>query len=278
MIESTALNQDIEAAADGIRRTLGTAFDIVVVLGSGLAGFVDKLGDRSSVPYSSIPGFPSSTVPGHAGLLFAGSVGSRRVLCCAGRFHYYEGYDPAVTTLPVRAASRLGVRLAVFTNAAGGLSESLSIGDLMILDDHLNLLVADSPLRGLADDVFGTKFVNMYGAYDVDLASLLLSAGTARHLPVKHGVYAAVGGPQYETRAEIRMLRTLGADAVGMSTVHEVIVARQESMRVCAISVITDMATETTTELSHEKVVAAARKADGQLAQLLHDFIGKVAL
>jgi len=245
----------------------------MVVLGSGLSSFVDRIDKRTVVHYAEIPGFPVSTVKGHAGEIVAGSIGGHRVLCFAGRFHYYEGYDTATVTIPVRVARALGVHTALFTNAAGGIADRLRLGDLMVIEDHLNLLTADSPLRGLPDEVFGSRFVNMYGAYDPTVRQALKSVGTRRSLPMASGIYAALSGPQFETRAEIRMLRILGADAVGMSTVPEVIVAKQAGMRVGGVSVITDLATDTATELSHDQVLATARRADEHLAELLSGVI-----
>ncbi|MHB8071314.1 MAG: purine-nucleoside phosphorylase [Candidatus Cryosericum sp.] len=268
-MDSVQLKQQVTLAVDELLPVLGQSYEYTVVLGSGLFSFVDRMEDQTSVPYSDIPGLPVSTVKGHASKLIAGRIGRHRVLCFAGRFHYYEGYDTAAVTIPVRIAKALGVHTALFTNAAGGIAERLNLGDLMIIEDHLNMLTADSPLRGLSDDLFGSKFVNMYQAYDPALVELLKSVGKSRSLPIASGVYAALSGPQFETRAEIRMLRTLGADAVGMSTIPEVIVANQMGVRTGAVSVITDLASETTTTLSHEQVLATARRADGFLAELL---------
>jgi purine-nucleoside phosphorylase len=208
-------------------------------------------------------------VKGHESRVVAGTIGQHRVLCFSGRFHYYEGYDAATVTIPVRVAHALGARSVLLTNAAGGISDTLHLGDLMVIEDHLNLFAADSPLRGLSDQLFGTKFVNMYEAYTPSLTNALKAAGKLHSLPMASGVYAGLSGPQFETRAEIRMLHLLGADAVGMSTIPEVIVANQLGMRVGAVSVITDLATTTTTELSHEQVLATAMRADGYLADLL---------
>jgi purine-nucleoside phosphorylase len=268
-MDSAQLKQQVTLAVDALAPTLGQPYEYVVVLGTGLFSFVDRMDVQTSVPYSEVPGLPVSTVKGHASKLVAGSIGRHRVLCFAGRFHYYEGYDTVAVTVPVRIAKALGVHTALFTNAAGGIADRLHLGDLMVIEDHLNMLTADSPLRGLSDDLFGSKFVNMYQAYDPELIGLLKSVGESRSLPMASGVYAALSGPQFETRAEIRMLRTLGADAVGMSTIPEVIVANQVGIRVAAISVITDLASETATVLSHEQVLATARRADGCLADLL---------
>lgn len=268
-MDSSQLKQQVALAVEALVPVLGQSYEYVVVLGSGLFGFVDRMAAQTSVPYAEIPGLPVSTVKGHASRLVAGTIGRHRVLCFAGRFHYYEGYDTAVVTMPVRIAKALGVHTALFTNAAGGIADRLHLGDLMIIEDHLNMLTADSPLRGLSDDLFGSKFVNMYQAYDPTLIEMFKSVGRNHSLPVASGVYAALSGPQFETRAEIRMLRTMGADAVGMSTVPEVIVANQIGIRTGAVSVITDLATETATVLSHEQVLATARRADGCLADLL---------
>lgn len=275
-MNSAQLKQRVTTAVESLVLRIGQSYEFTVVLGSGLLSFVDRMYERTIVPYTEIPGFPVSTVKGHASEVVAGTIGGHRVLCFAGRFHYYEGYDAATVTIPVRVAQELGVHTALFTNAAGGIANRLRLGDLMVIEDHLNLLTADSPLRGLADDVFGSKFVNMYTAYDAAITQAFKMVGEHRSLPIASGVYAALSGPQFETRAEIRMLRTLGADAVGMSTIPEVIVANQAGMRVGAVSVITDLASETVTELSHDQVLATARRADEYLATLLTGVIEEV--
>jgi purine-nucleoside phosphorylase len=269
MMDSAQLKQQVTMAATSLAQRIGQSFEVSVVLGSGLSSFVEKLQDVLMVPYAEIPGFPTSTVKGHESRVVAGTIGQHRVLCFSGRFHYYEGYDAATVTIPVRVAHALGARSVLLTNAAGGISDTLHLGDLMVIEDHLNLFAADSPLRGLSDQLFGTKFVNMYEAYTPSLTNALKAAGKLHSLPMASGVYAGLSGPQFETRAEIRMLHLLGADAVGMSTIPEVIVANQLGMRVGAVSVITDLATTTTTELSHEQVLATAMRADGYLADLL---------
>lgn len=272
-MDDSQLRQEVALATDSLLKRIGSGFATMVVLGSGLSSFVDRIRGAVAIPYSEIPGFPRSTVKGHLGELVGGTIGSHQVLCLAGRFHYYEGYDAATLTIPVRVGRALGVHTALFTNAAGGIRDSLRLGDLMVIRDQLNLMQADSPLRGLPDDEFGSRFVNMYNAYDRDMADALSLVGAAHNLPVTSGVYAAMSGPQFETRAEIRMLKVLGADAVGMSTVPEVIVANHLGMRVGGVSVITDLATETTAEVSHEQVLDTAGRADGQLAELLAAFI-----
>jgi purine-nucleoside phosphorylase len=268
-MDSAQLKQQVTMAATSLAQRIGQSFEVSVVLGSGLSSFVEKLQDVLMVPYAEIPGFPTSTVKGHESRVVAGTIGQHKVLCFSGRFHYYEGYDAATVTIPVRVAHALGARSVLLTNAAGGISDTLHLGDLMVIEDHLNLFAADSPLRGLSDQLFGTKFVNMYEAYTPSLTNALKAAGKLHSLPMASGVYAGLSGPQFETRAEIRMLHLLGADAVGMSTIPEVIVANQLGMRVGAVSVITDLATTTTTELSHEQVLATAMRADGYLADLL---------
>jgi purine-nucleoside phosphorylase len=273
-MDSAQLRQQVTIAVESLIRRIGQSYEVTVILGSGLSSFVDLMEVRTVVPYVEIPGFPVSTVKGHASELVAGSISGHKVLCFAGRFHYYEGYDAATVTIPVRVAQALGARTALFTNAAGGISDRLRLGDLMVIEDHLNLLTADSPLRGLADEVFGSKFVNMYTAYDRRVTQALKSVGERRSLPMASGVYAALSGPQFETPAEIRMLRILGADAVGMSTVPEVIVANQAGMRVGGVSVITDLANDMVTELSHDQVLATAESADEHLAELLAGVIG----
>jgi purine-nucleoside phosphorylase len=248
------------AATSAIRPTVG------VVLGSGLGAFGDQL--ETCVPYRELPGMPTSNVPGHANNLRMGRIDGVAVACLQGRVHLYEGYDTAAVVFGVRLLARLGCRAVILTNAAGGIAPGLSPGDRMIITDHLNL-TARNPLVGLADDT-ALGFVDMGAAYDRRLGELCRLAARETNAPVKEGVYAGVVGPSYETPAEIRMLRTLGADAVGMSTVLEVVALRHAGVRVCAISCITNLAAGISpVALDHRDVQEIARKTAAPLVALL---------
>jgi len=246
-----------------------------VVLGSGLGAFADGLGDLLKVPYEALPHLPASKVVGHAGNLCFGRVGEVPVVCMQGRVHAYEGHPMWQVVHGVRTMVRLGVSCVLITNAAGGLEAGWAAGDLMIITDHLNLMY-QHPLLGPNDDSLGTRFPDMTNAYDVTLRAQLAEVSKAEGLPLREGVYAGLPGPSYETPAEIRMLRVLGAQAVGMSTVPEVIALRHMRMRVAALSCITNMAAGLGTgELNHKEVedTAKARRAD--LQRLLHGWIVK---
>ncbi len=257
-----------DESASFIREKLGAA-RIAVVLGSGLGGFADGLEGASSLDYAQIPHFPRSTVVGHKGRLVIGRASGTNVLALQGRFHYYEGYALDEVTFPVRVLARLGVRLLVITNAAGGISEGLAAGDLMVIEDHLNLMGVN-PLRGPHDDRFGARFPDMSEVWAPRFRERLLAAAPSG-VTLKKGVYAALSGPSYETPAEIRMLARLGADAVGMSTVPEAIVAAQMGLGVCGISGIANMAAGIVRghRLTHAEVVETMNRVGGTFAALL---------
>ena len=241
MSNSQTLYERAEHAARTVRARWREDARVGLVLGSGLGAFADELEDAVAIPYEEIPGFARSTVEGHAGRLVAGRVEGVAVAAMQGRFHFYEGYSLEEVTFPIRVLSLLGAGALVLTNAAGGLNNSLKQGSLMLISDHLNLLGA-SPLRGPNDARFGTRFPDMSEVYDRAFQDTAVGEAHAMKLELRRGIYAALPGPNYETPAEIRMLRALGADAVGMSTVPEAIVARHMSMRVLGISCITNMA------------------------------------
>ena len=240
-----------------------------LILGSGLAGVVDAVTDAVEIPYTEIPHFVSSTVEGHDGKLIAGTLGSVPALIMKGRFHFYEGYSMEEITLPVRVLSVLGVKALILTNAAGGISENLAPGSLMLITDHINLL-GDNPLRGPNDDRFGPRFPDMTHVYSPELIEQACQTAREAKIDLSAGTYAAVRGPMYETPAEIRMLAALGADAVGMSTVPEAIAARHGSMNVLALSCITNRAAGLTGEvLDHSEVINVGVRAAGVLARLI---------
>jgi purine-nucleoside phosphorylase len=263
------LHERATAAAAAIRERTGDPPRIAVVLGSGLGVLADLLEGATVVPYSAIPHFPEPTVAGHHGNLIVGSFGGTRVAALQGRFHYYEGHALEIVTFPVRVLHQLGVRTLILTAATGGIRDSLRPGELVVLRDHLNLLGVN-PLRGTNDDRLGPRFPDMSEVYSGPLRRLAATEAEILGIPLHEGTYAAMPGPSYETPAEIRMLRTLGADVVGMSTVPEAIVARHAGMDVLAFAVVSNWAAGIAeTPISHEEVLAAGRQAGPKLAALI---------
>ena len=248
----------IQEAADYIRSKTELQPEIGLILGSGLGILANLIENPVSIPYEDIPHFPVSTVEGHEGELLIGTIQGRPVIMMKGRFHMYEGYGPEVTAFPVRVMKNLGVTGLLVTNAAGGVNTSFTPGDLMLLSDHLNL-TGKSPLIGPNDSALGVRFPDMSEAYSRRLRAVARDAADKQGFAFKEGVYAGLLGPSYETPAEIRMLRTLGADAVGMSTVSETIVARHAGLEVLGISCITNMAAGILDQpLSHDEVMETA--------------------
>lgn len=266
-----------ELAAKTILRSFnGNTFDTAVILGSGLGGFADKLDSPVSIPYSDIPGFPVSTAPGHAGKIYFGTVGQKNVLCLAGRFHFYEGYTAAEIAFVIRVLFLCGIRKLVVTNAAGGINKSFSAGDLMLINDHINFI--PNPLIGKNADEFGPRFPDMTYAYSPELRKIASEEAERLDIKLKNGVYIAVTGPSYETPAEINAFRTLGADAVGMSTVPEVIVANHCGMEVLGISLITNMAAGVLDRrLTGEEVIEAGNNAAPYFERLVASIIERIA-
>ncbi len=262
----------IQRAADAVEEALGRA-DIAVVLGSGLGDFGNDLTDAKEIAYADIPGFPKATAPGHAGKLILGTLGGRRVLMMSGRFHSYEGHSMEDVTFPIRVMARLGVRNLILTNAAGGVNSAFSAGSLMAITDYINLS-GRNPLTGPNLDAFGPRFPDMTHAFDPGLLTLAMDSAGALGVDLKRGVYCWMNGPTYETPAEIRMVRALGADAVGMSTVPEAIVARHCGMRVLGVSCITNMAAGVLDQpITHQEVLEMGRRVRGTFAALLTEVI-----
>jgi len=256
-------------------RTAGVP-DVAVVLGSGLGDFAETLGAATVFTYAEIPNWPTSAVVGHAGKLVVGTLQGRRVAALSGRVHFYEGHDLRTVTFATRAVARLGVRTLILTNAAGGINLSFKPGTLMVMDDHINLL-GSNPLIGPNDDRFGPRFPDMTMVYAKRLRDLADEAAARRGVRLAHGVYAALHGPSYETPAEIRYLRTIGADAVGMSTVPEAIVARHMGLEVLGISCITNPAAGVLPKpLVHDEVMEVARRVRGEFASLLEGIIERL--
>ena len=265
----------IDEAAAKVLAVCGKA-DIGVILGSGLGDYAEALEDVVKLPYSEIPGFPRSTVAGHAGMWCCGTLYGKRVVMMQGRFHYYEGYSMKDVTLPVRVMQKIGVKTLVVTNAAGGVNLGYHPGELMVIGDMFSM-TAQNPLIGPNLDAFGPRFPDMSCAFDKELRALAHECANEQGFALREGVYAQMTGPTYETPAEIRMLRTLGADAVGMSTVPEVIVARHGGMRVLGISCITNMAAGILDQpLNHAEETETANRVKGQFRNLLDRIIEKM--
>jgi inosine/guanosine/xanthosine phosphorylase family protein len=266
----------LTAAADHIRAAAGDAFVtpcLGLVLGSGLGGLADSVEDATAIPYKDLPGFPVGSVAGHAGRLVLGTLEGTPVVVLQGRAHLYEGIPASDLAVPTRTVRALGAETIVLTNAAGSLNPAAGPGDLMALTDHINLMGAN-PLAGPNDDELGPRFVGLGDAYDVDLRAQLHAAAQAEGVELHEGVYLAVAGPSFETPAEIRAFKVLGADAVGMSTVPEVIVARHCGLKVAAVSAITNLAEGLGTEvLSHEHTLDNAARAAEKLQRVLRRFV-----
>ena len=268
-----AYRATVAQAADHLRARVGSAARVGLILGTGLGRLADEIEAHAVVPYGEIPGFPLSTVESHEGRLIAGTLRGVQVLAMQGRFHLYEAYSAQQVTLPVRVMAALGVGTLVISNAAGGMNPAFRRGDLMLLTDHLNLQGAN-PLTGPNADEWGPRFPDMSEPYDVPLREAALAAAEAAGIRLQQGVYAAVVGPNLESRAEYRYLLGIGADAVGMSTVPEVIVGRHMGLRCMAVSVITDECFPDTLEpVSLADVLAAAAEAEPRLTRLVGDVV-----
>ena len=266
----------VEAAAAEVRSRCGVLPQAAIVLGSGLGDFADTLRDRIAMPCGDLPHWPASRVVGHAGRVVIGRVAGRPIAALAGRVHFYEGHDLAAVVFATRVMGRLGVRELILTNAAGGINTGFASGALMVIDDHINLL-GSNPLMGTNDERFGPRFPDMTEVYSKRLRAIADEAARARGIPVTHGVYVAVHGPSYETPAEIRYLRTIGADAVGMSTVPEALAARHMGLEVLGISCITNMAAGVLPQLlNHEEVLETARRVRGAFVGLLEGIIERL--
>lgn len=267
------MTEGLDEAAREIARRVAARPAVGVVLGSGLGGFAEALDEAVEIPYGEIPGWPVSTAVGHAGTLVVGSFGGVPVAVMRGRSHLYEGLAPEKVVFGVRVLGRLGVRALVLTNAVGGIRDDLGPGRLVLVSDHLNLQ-GSSPLVGPNDDALGPRFPDLSQAYDPELRSAALEAAGRVGLPLAEGVYAAWLGPAFETPAEIRMLRTLGADVVGMSLVPEVLAARHMGLRCLALSLVTNRASGLQEgPIDHEAVLAVGARAQGELTSLLREVV-----
>lgn len=265
------LAQQLSEAASFIRTRYPYPVERGVVLGSGLGHFTKDMEEVVSIPYADIPHFPISTVEGHSGALLLGKMGGKRVAVLSGRFHYYEGYTAGQVVFPIRVLRQLGVGTLLISNAAGGMNAGFRVGDLMLIRDHISFFIVN-PLIGPNDPELGTRFPDMSQPYDKNLQQLAKDNASALGIALKEGVYCGVTGPTFETRAEYKLIHLLGGDAVGMSTVQEVIAAVHAGMRVMAMSVITDMGIrEEENTITHQEVLQAAAEAEPKLTAL---FVG----
>jgi len=263
-------------AAEFIRSRARTDVSVGIVLGSGLGAFAEDLEKPVAIPYDEIPGFAHATVEGHAGRLVIGTADGVSVAAMQGRFHFYEGYGLEDVTFPIRVLKLLGVRTLILTNAAGSLNTELSPGSLMVISDHINLMGVN-PLIGPNDERFGPRFPDLTSTYEPALQTIVIEEAKAVDVEMRRGVYAALSGPSYETPAEIHMVRTLGADAVGMSTVPEAIVARHMDMQVIGISCITNLAAGVSNRpVDHSQVIATGERVRVQFTELIRRVISRL--
>ena len=269
--------EKLNRCVETIREKTSFQPEVALVLGSGLGGFGELVEEALRIPYASLPGFPVSTVPGHAGQFILGYVRGVPVIVMQGRVHYYEGYPMEDVVMPIRIMGMLGAKKLILTNAAGGVNTAFTPGDLMLLEDHISAFVP-SPLRGENLDALGTRFPDMSCVYDIPLRQAAEEAAGSRGIALQKGVYLQWQGPNYESPAEIRMFRTLGADAVGMSTVCEAIAARHMGLRVCAVSCITNMACGILPQpLSHQEVQETASRVRDKFESLVLEMIQRFA-
>jgi purine-nucleoside phosphorylase len=266
----------VQDSAAVIQKRIKDRPGIAIILGTGLGGLAARIEAPVVIDYSDIPGFPLSTVESHAGRLISGTLSGRSVLAMQGRFHKYEGYSLQQATFPVRVLRQLGAHTLIVSNACGGMNPDWAAGDLMLLADHINL-IGDHPLIGPNDDRLGPRFPDMSDTYDAALRALAREVAAEQGISLREGVYVAVAGPNLETRAEYTMLRALGADVVGMSTVPEVLVARHGGLRVLGISIITDLCIPETLEpASLDKILAVAGVAEPKLTALVEGVVAKL--
>ncbi len=265
--------EKLESCVKAVREKTDFVPDVALVLGSGLGNYADNIKIETEISYSDIPGFPVSTVPGHAGKFIFGYVDNVKVVCMKGRVHFYEGYDVTDAVLPARLMKMLGAKILFLTNAAGGLGEGFKAGDLMLINDHVSIF-APNPLIGPNVDELGPRFADMSEVYDKDLQEVIRNAAKAEGIDLKEGVYCQLTGPSFESPAEIRLLGKLGVSAVGMSTVIEAIAANHMGMRICGVSCISNLAAGISDQpLCHEEVQEAADKAAPLFTKLVTESI-----
>ena len=265
------MSKRINQATDYLKSFIKEKYRIGIILGSGLGEFTNSIENIQRIPYSEIPGFPVSTVVGHEGNIILGEINNTPIIALQGRFHAYEGYSAHETVLPIELMKELGIELLIISNASGGLNPDYEIGDIMIIEDHMNLS-GDNPLRGQQSE--GNNFIDMSEPYNRKLIKQVEEIARKKNIVLRKGVYAGVQGPTYETPAEYKYLRIIGTDAVGMSTVNEVIAARKLNIKCLAFSIISDLGVEgKIVPLSHDDVLKEAKKAEPRLANIIVDFI-----
>lgn len=265
----------IQETANYIRAKVGEMPKTAIILGTGLGALVDHIDDKQYIPYKEIPNFPVSTVEGHSGNLIFGRLGTKPVMAMQGRFHYYEGYDMKQVTFPVRVMKGLGIETLYVSNAAGGMNKEFRVGDIMIITDHINLF-PENPLHGKNDNRLGPRFPAMTEAYSHKLIDLADKIAAEKGIRVMHGVYVGTQGPTFETPAEYEYFRIIGGDAVGMSTVPEVIVANHGGMKVFGVSVITDLGGKDVTDVpTHEEVQKAAEEAQPRMMEIMKELVAR---
>jgi len=269
--------QDTIACAEGIKQVIGSVPDTAIILGSGLGSFVDAMSIESATPYSDIPNFPQTTVSGHAGKLFKGSLAGKDILCLQGRVHSYEDQQPRFMTVALRALKMIGVKNLIVTSAVGSLKESMPAGSLMMVTDHINLS-GISPLAGPNDESIGPRFPDLTEAYPDEHQAKLRTAAETAEITLHEGVFLMVRGPTFETPAEIRMFQMLGADVVGMSMVPEVLIGHHCGLKIAAVAMITNLgAGMTANKLTHDETLSEGAKAASSMAKLLQSFVAQLA-
>lgn len=268
--------ETIKQTSDYLKNKIGEIPNTAIILGTGLGELANEIDNKTEIPYAEIPNFPVSTVEGHSGKLIIGTLGGKSILAMQGRFHFYEGYSMKEVTFPVRVFQALGVKYLFVSNAAGGMNPSFDIGDIMLIEDHINMF-PEHPLRGKNYDELGTRFPDMSEAYDKKLRMMAIQIANEKNIKLQHGVYVGVQGPTFETPAEYQFFRVIGGDAVGMSTVPEVIVANHAKMKVLAFSIITDLGVPgKIVEVSHEEVQEAAKIAQPKMAEIMRAIVQKI--
>ena len=268
--------ETIKQTADYLKDRIGEIPNTAIILGTGLGELANEIEDKTDIPYTEIPNFPVSTVEGHSGKLIIGTLGGKKVLAMQGRFHYYEGYTMKEVTFPIRVFQALNIEYLFVSNAAGGMNSSFDVGDIMLIEDHINLF-PEHPLHGKNYKELGTRFPDMSEAYNKELRLKAMEIANNKNIKLQHGVYVGLTGPTFETPAEYNYLRIIGGDAVGMSTVPEVIVANHAGMKVLAFSIITDLGViGKIVEVSHEEVQIAAKIAQPKMAEIMRAIVQEI--
>lgn len=268
--------ETIKQTADYLKGRIGEIPNTAIILGTGLGELANEIEDKNEIQYTDIPNFPVSTVEGHSGKLIIGTLGGKRVLAMQGRFHYYEGYTMKQVTFPIRVFQALGIEYLFVSNAAGGMNSSFDVGDIMLIEDHINFF-PEHPLHGKNHEELGPRFPDMSEPYNKELCQMAMEIAKEKNIKLQHGVYVGLQGPTFETPAEYNFFRIIGGDAVGMSTVPEVIVANHAKMKVLAFSIITDLGVlGKIVEISHEDVQKAAKEAQPKMAEIMRTIIQRI--